>query len=170
MVPPRIDSVRERLTCLSNDVRKVAQELVVFVVGDEPSAAFGAVYLTQWLGRRVILWLIIATIGSIGVSVVLPNVISEGKMDQIGPWLIGSCFAILFLTFIFAMSAYGMVHGLVALDSSVTVTPAPIGKTDFATVRWNNKERLRHSLIYQSPEAISIIINWLDGALGCVRS
>jgi hypothetical protein len=94
----------------------------------------------------------------------LPNV-DANQIFKIWLWLTASSVAITFLTLILAMSAYGFVHGLVALDSSVTATPAPIGKIDFATVGWTDKDQLRHSLIYQSPEAISIITNWLDGAL-----
>jgi hypothetical protein len=63
------------------------------------------------------------------------------------------------------MSGYGMVHGLVSLDSKVTVTPAPTGEMDFATVGWTDEDQLRHSLIYDSKETIATMITWLERVL-----
>jgi hypothetical protein len=90
---------------------------------------------------------------------------SGSQADSIGGGLVVGCFAILFGCFGLATSAYGLVHGMIALDSSVTVTPAPIGRTDFATVGWNTHEGLRHSLIYESKDAIAAVLKWLASVL-----
>jgi hypothetical protein len=165
IVPGRIQVVRDHLVEASNGDRKISKELVVFVVGDEPSAAFSAVYLGQWLGRRAVILLIIAVF-ALGGLASFPELIPQSRADQLGPLLIGCCFAIYFVCLVFVTGAYGMVHGLVALDSSVTVTPAPIGQADFVTVGWTSQDRLRHSLIYESSEAIAVIVKWLDAVLG----
>lgn len=164
IVPRWVHTIGGRLMNASNGSRKVSRELVSFVVGDEPSAALGAVYLSQWLGRRAVILLLITVFGLGGLAA-FPGLVSQSREDQLGPVLIGCCFAICFLFLIFATSAYGLLHGLVALDSAVTVTPAPVGQTDFTTIAWAKKDRLRHSLIYESPEAIASITLWLGTVL-----
>jgi hypothetical protein len=164
IVPRRVQAVRDRLMSVSNGSRKVSRELVAFVVGDEPSAALSAVYVAQWLGRRAVILLIIAVF-ALGGLASFPELVPQSRADQVGPLLIGCCFAIYFVCLVFVTGAYGIVHGLVALDSSVTVTPAPVGQTDFATVGWTSQDRLRHSLIYESSEAIATIVRWLDAVL-----
>jgi hypothetical protein len=64
-----------------------------------------------------------------------------------------------------AGSGYGFVHGLVALDSPVTVTPAPIGHADVITVGWTPKQRLRHSVLHGSAEIGRTIANWVASTL-----
>jgi hypothetical protein len=165
----RIDAIRDRLVHVSNGVRKVSKELVVFVVGDEPSAALGAVYIAQWLGRKGLTWLVfIAMI--FGIAALFPSYIPANRWDQMSRWLVGGWFAILYVTLALAVSAYGMVHGLVSLDSTVAVTPAPTGEMDIATVGWTDKDQLRHSLIYGSPEAITMMIIWLHRILAQTKA
>lgn len=169
LLPGRIQAVRERLVSVSNGDRKVSRELVAFVIGDEASAILSSVYFAQWLGRRAVILLIVAVF-ALAALAAFPGLMAQSKYDQLGPVLIGCCFAIYFILLLFATSAYGVVHGLVALDSSVTVTPAPVGCTEFATVTWTTRDRLRHSVIYESPDAIATIIKWLDGVLSPAKN
>ena len=103
--------------------------------------------------------------------------------------------------FLLSIVGYGFLQALVALDTSVAVTPAPVGAVDIITVPWSSatddvydrarqlarlghtaqsiiaelgKEqelkrdqarRLRHSLVYQSPEVIAAIVGWLERSL-----
>ena len=159
-VAPRIEAIRERLVCVSNGARRVAKELVVFVVGDEASAGLGAVYFAHWLVRRWGLWLTVIMFCVSTLFIVFASYFPRG--DQIGAWIYRGWVAILYLFFAVAVGGYGMAHGLVALDSAVTVTPAPTGEMDFATVGWTDKDQLRHSLIYESTEAIATMITWLE--------
>jgi hypothetical protein len=140
-VPARIQLIRRSLHNVLTGVRRISRELVVFVVGDEPAAALSAVYFGQWLMRRMSLVLIAAVFALPFLARVVPGVISETRADQIGPWIIGIIFAFGFASLMIAGSGYGFVHGLVALDSPVTVTPAPIGHADVITVGWTPKQR-----------------------------
>jgi hypothetical protein len=163
IVPPRIQAIRDRLTIVSNGTRRIHKELVTFVVGDEASAALGAVFFAHWLGRRTGILLLIAAFAVAVLGGV--QVVSDSTARQVGSILVGCCLALCFAVLVLGTSAYGFVNGLVALDSSVTVTPAPVGQTDFATVGWTSQDGLRHSLIYESSEAIATIVNWLDSEL-----
>lgn len=162
-VPPRLQAVRDRLAQVSNSNRKISRELVAFVVGDEANSAFGAVYFGQWVGRRITVMLLLAVVPCAALGTA--RVIANGTADRMGQFLLGCSGAVVFAYLLLAASAYGIVQGLVALDSSTVVTPAPVGKTDFVTVAWTRRDRLRHSLIYESPEAIAVIVRWLESAL-----
>jgi hypothetical protein len=177
-LPIPIIKISGKLSKVSNGVRKISRELVVFVVGDEPAAAFNGIYFIQWLGRRIPLAIFIS-LGVIFACIALSMASPKFNLNPIwklGDTLLHWCVVVYFASLLLATSAYGLVQGLVALQSSVTVTPAPIGQTNFATVGWTSRDKLRHSLIYESPDAIKRITNWLRSALaegadqGCDRS
>ena len=51
------------------------------------------------------------------------------------------------------------------MDASIAVTPGPVGRTDLVTIPWTSRDRLRHSLVHESPEAIAAIVSWLNAVL-----
>ena len=171
-VPTKIGEIRDRLVEVSNHRRNVHRELVAFVVGDEPSAALGAAFFVQWAGRKI-MWL--SFFGSLAAIFLLSGLEQTSfsqtfpkfviSADSTGKLLMYIFVAILCLMPILSMSAYGIVHGLVGVDANVGVTPAPIGSTDFTTVSWADRDSLRHSLIYDSPQALKAITDWLGGIL-----
>lgn len=162
-VPPKIHAIRDRLLSVSTSSRKICRELVALVAGDEPNSAFGAVYLAQWLGRRIAVALLFAIPASFVFSRL--GVIAKGTVDRIVPYFIGCFLATYFAYLLFATSAYGVVQGLLAMDASIAVTPGPVGRTDLVTLPWTSRDRLRHSLVHESPEAIAAIVAWLTTVL-----
>jgi hypothetical protein len=134
----------------------------VFAVGDEPAAAFNGIYFIHWLGRRIPSAIFIS-IGLITVGLAMASLASP-KFNKIVEFATIPiiCSTVITLASLFlATSAYGLVQGLVALQSPLTVTPAPVGQTNFVTVGWTMRDKLRHSLIYESSDAIKRITDWL---------
>lgn len=60
---------------------------------------------------------------------------------------------------------HGLLQGLIALDSYVAVTPGPVGRADLITIPWTSEDKLRHSLVHDSPEAVAAIIQWVQRLL-----
>jgi hypothetical protein len=165
VVPARIETLRDRLIVVTSGRRRISRELVALVIGDEAAAALNSVYLMQWLGSRTASLLLVVTI-TVGIlAMALPSIFRGAGVEQFGIALMACCASLAVLYFVLAVCAYGLVQGLIALDSSVTLSSAPIGGADIATFGWTGKDKLRHSLIYRSPEAITRIVTWLKPIL-----
>jgi hypothetical protein len=112
-------------------------------------------------------------IGGFAVLALLgwPKLIDQGTVSLFAARITIGCLAVLSLVVLFAMLGQGITQGLVGLDSSVAITPSPIGKTEFVTVSWIRKDRirqLRHSEIYAAQETIDAVIEWLESSGACV--
>jgi len=164
IVPRSVKSSRDRLVGVSNGVRRISKELATFVVGDEPNSAFGTVYFLQWLSRRIVIGLLCAILLAAALTHFFPVI--DTWMERLFPYMAGAIAAIYVIYLIFAVGAYGPVQALIALDATVAATPAPRGHTHSLTIAWTNQDRLRHSLVHDSPEAIKPIAKWLKNALG----
>lgn len=164
IVPRWIKSIRNRLIDSANGARSVSRELAAFVVGDEPNSAFGAVYFLQWFGRRSAITLLLVAWLSALLSHKGPNM--NATTDRLLPYLFLAIAAIYTAYLVLAVSAYGLVQGLLALDATVSATPAPLGHTDSLTITWSNDDWVRHFLVHDSPHAIKPIVEWLKDVLG----
>jgi hypothetical protein len=164
IVPRWVKSSRDQLVEASNGVRQCSRELAAFVVGDEPSSAFGAVYFLQWLGGKILFGVLCIIL----LAAVLSHffVIVDTWMERLFPYLSVAISALYLTYLIFAVAAYGLIQGLIALDATVAATPAPKGSTNSLTIAWTNQDSLRHSLVHDSPEAIKPIAEWLTNILG----
>ncbi len=165
VLPKRLDLIRKDLIKLSNSYRNINRELVVSVMGDEASAFLSSLYFFHWLERRMRPFLLILLILSWLPSV--QDLFGNGWSGIIVMSLIAG---ILTSSILFSSSAYGVVQGLISLDSLLSVTPSPVGDTDFATVPWSKRDTLRHSLIYRSEDAISLIMRWAEQVLSLSES
>jgi hypothetical protein len=164
IVPRWVKSSRDRLVEASNGARQSSRELAAFVVGDEPSSAFGAVYFLQWLGRKIVFGLLCFILLGAVLSHSFPIV--DTWMERFFPYLPGAIAILYFAYLIVAVAAYGLIQALIALDATVAATPAPQGSADSLTIAWTNQDSLRHSLVHDSPEAIKPIADWLKNLLG----
>jgi pimeloyl-ACP methyl ester carboxylesterase len=163
VVPPRVEALRDQIASVSSGKRRVSRELVVFVVGDEPSSAFGALYFGQWLNQRITF--VVSGIMLLSLPFIWTRVFSEGIVNRIGPFLVGLCVVGYFGSLFLGTCAYGLVQALIALDSPVTTTPFPVGQTECVAVPWSTKDGPRHFLVYNSPKAIAAIVIWLKSTL-----
>ena len=93
-----------------------------------------------------------------------PNM--NAMTDRLLPYLFLAIAAIYSAYLVLAVSAYGLVQGLLALDATVSATPAPVGHTDSLTITWSSDDWLRHFLVHDSPHAIKPIVEWLKDVLG----
>jgi hypothetical protein len=75
---------------------------------------------------QLVAWLS-ALLGHIG-----PNM--NAIADRLLPYLFGAIVAIYSAYLVLAVGAYGLVQGLLALDTTVSATPAPAGPTDSLTI------------------------------------
>ncbi len=66
---------------------------------------------------------------------------------------------------IIAITVYGLTLSVIALDSYIAVTPAPVGRSEIVTMAGPSQYRFRHSLIHESPDAIALIVDWLRSRL-----
>ena len=168
IVPARVVAIRDHLMRVSTGDRKISEELAAFVIGDEPNSVFGAVYLLQWLGRGMFMALLVAFI-----FLVNTRFIASTTVDAMGMYFAGGSLVAYLVYVVLSISAYGFVQALLALDATVAVTPAPIGQTDFVTIPWTSRDRLRHSVVHDSREAIAAVSHWLlsvlaeDSRIGC---
>lgn len=175
-VTRRIEGVRDRLTDVSSGKRRIRKELVAYVIGDEVSASFGGVYSVQWFIGRLIPWLmVVAGLCGLGIYFALPEWLPKNTAGQKWFWVAVSVWLLLVCSLLLATVFHGLVQGLVTLDSSVTTTPSPIGLIDFATIKWTNRDKLRrdklrHSQVYDSREAIEAIIDWLKRTVASLGS
>ena len=170
LVPKRVHALRERLAHVSNCKRNVSKELVVLAVGDEVAALLNTIFFAQWLVIK--LMAVSYIISSLAVALIglahwiCPNLVLPIQNESLFQTrtLIG-CYIALTVIVLFAMAGQGILQSLVGLDSSAPITPAPIGKTEFATINWVTKTdsyKLRHSGIHEIQEAIDVVIKWLE--------
>jgi pimeloyl-ACP methyl ester carboxylesterase len=164
VVPRWLKALRQRVVEYTNSNRNVLRELSTFVVGDEPASALSTVYLVQWLGQRIIFGLLFA----IPMGAIITRFVQSlnSWLDRSLPYIAGGIVTIYLLYLILAVSGYGLLQGLIALDAMVTSTPAPQGRTDFVTIAWTGEHPVRHSSVHDSPEAISEIMKWLADGCG----
>jgi predicted membrane channel-forming protein YqfA (hemolysin III family) len=165
IVPRWVKSNRDKLVEASNGARQSSRELAAFVVGDEPSSAFGAVYFLQWMWQKVffaLLWLIFV----LGAALSHYFPVIGTRMEQLFPYLLGAIVTLYVAYLILAVAAYGLIQALIALDAPVAATPSPQGTADSLTIAWTHRDWLRHSLVHDSPEAIEPIAGWLKDLLG----
>jgi hypothetical protein len=160
LVPARIQKLRDRLAKVTNSARKVRVELVGLTVGDEPSAAFGALYFVRWSGH------ILAIILLMTVPFILNSrAIARSQGTQVAMTLAGGFLAAYVAYLTIAITVYGLTLSVIALDSYIAVTPAPVGRSEIVTMAGPSQYRLRHSLIHESPDAIALIVDWLRSRL-----
>ena len=147
------------LILLSNN-RNIANELVLWVIGDEASAAFGTVYLLNWLHR----WLFVALASLAVVGTITTMRSQEQKYVNDVMWLALTIALISTLTIVLGLFAYGVDHALLSIDSPTTTSPAPAGDVDFKTIATTGKGKikLKHSVPDESAEHIAV---WLTNKL-----
>ena len=166
LVPKRINTIRDRLTHFSNCKRNSAKELAVLVVGDEPAALLITTYFMQRASRKLIFILYFGScliLSILGLS----KLVDQGTVSSIMARVIIGCSTVLSVVLAFAILCQGIVQALIGLDSSVGITPSPIGKTEFVTVGWIRKEKVRqfrHSEVYAAQETIDAVIEWLGSS------
>jgi hypothetical protein len=179
-VPGRVEQLSRHLTELCAERRKILRELVVHSVGDEPSSALGGAYIAQWLLRRstLVVAIVITLLGYVPAIATAINDAANGRMSE-SPLFSGTISAVewirsygaysvtgfVLIWLLIGASAYGPLHLLLAIESSVTVTPAPTGKIDVITVPWSADDGLRHSTVYESTDVHTAIVAWLSSAI-----
>ena len=57
--------------------------------------------------------------------------------------------------------AYGVLQGLIALDTPMTISAAPAGTASVVTVAWNWRDGVRHSIVHQAPRVGQAIVIWM---------
>ena len=165
LIERRLAEIRKTLHSIMREKRKAKHELVLSIVGDEASAILFTSFFIQWLGVRLLyvtggllmLWLI--------ASSSFPAELPQRITDKIFLWNLGSGLALLLTSFLVGLIASGLVHGLLALDGTLTVTAAPTGKTESIVIPWSKTDPFRHSHVYRSQEAIRAMTEWLEGKL-----
>lgn len=160
-------SIQGTLAQLSNSNRKISREFVFSVAGDEAAAALGGVYFSQWLAYSTFMKIFIPlglALGAIGIIALFaaPDSSFMNLMNH-AIWVVqGIVFGILNLVFLVTMAGYGLILAIIALNRSVAVTATPVGSAECTTIIASSKDRLRHSLVYESPEVIHAILHSLQ--------
>jgi hypothetical protein len=189
IVPTWVHRLSVALTDISNARRKIFKELVVNATGDEAASMLGGIYIGQWLIKRAFKWLIFFEI-VITAILIMAVIISEAiagseiskalrsflpdKAEYIATFssFIYVCIFALIAVFavwvVLAAGAYGILHGLMTLDSPISVTPAPLGHVDAITIAWTHDPQLRHSMLHQSAQVGNSIVEWLEPIVGAV--
>jgi pimeloyl-ACP methyl ester carboxylesterase len=153
----RVRAAQRDLVRLTDAQRLVRRELVVGATGDEAltglTTANAAIAVLGKLTRRPLRSLSAAT---------------QYLADDVGP------FALLFLVLLgfvmvpfafmigLAMIAYGPVQGLMAAEITLATTAFPKGVTDTLSVDVRSDHGLKHSLVYDEPEILEKIVQWLQ--------
>lgn len=87
-----INAVRHELTTISNSVRRISNELVICVVGDEAGSGLGSVYFGLWVGRRIAGWSFFV---SLALIILKTTQIMRHSPEQITSTLLGLVFLII---------------------------------------------------------------------------
>jgi hypothetical protein len=162
VVVTRVNRLRRALEEVSNSPRRIGHELVVSLVGDEAGSALSGIYFSHWFFRNVLPGLYALIVVAAGVVLHLRHQLSLGVIAQYWSWFATwSAPLLLFLPATLAACTYGIKQGLIAIDSPVAVTSAPLGKTDTVTIGWQEALGLRHSQVFQSPQVTEAVSSWL---------
>jgi hypothetical protein len=137
--------------------------VVASAIGDEPYAAFAAVFFLRWVTFRLALAIMLPLLllGILSRLRVVPTAVPDTLAKTL---LLGMLFVIPTLLF-FATAIYGFVLALVALDSPIAVTPAPGGRCTMMTIFCKRFSWLKHWAIYEQPEAIAAVVASMSEAL-----
>lgn len=154
-IPKKIRNSYRRLTRDAEGKRNITRELSVFSIGDEPSLIFSALNLMQRLAL-VVVW-------ALGLCAVF-HVFKFGhvvlvRSVELSAEIAGLAYAVLSIFF------YGVTQGLIALDSSVAVTPAPRGVCEIVILPSEKRGALFHSSLFESPKALSALADSLESRI-----
>jgi len=144
----------------STQNRRIARELVAVVMGDEVTATLGFVGMIQFLMRRLRPIVVAFMFFCLAMNLYLG--VAQHRLKPVYLWLeIAALGGYCLVQFLVSTAGYGLVQGLIGVDSWIAITPSPEGVVDFRTVAWGYEDRLRHSRVYDSPEAIKAVKDWL---------
>lgn len=136
---------RERLLEIVGKPRRIRRELVLFVVGDEASAGLSGFLFGDIVAKKLI------PVALICIVLLFVSLILTGHDPRDSRYFYVA-FAVL-MTIVMTLliggaSAFGLLQGLIALDTPTAITPAPIGKVDCSTIAWTENDKTRHSVAH----------------------
>jgi hypothetical protein len=131
-----VKKYRDQGVKASSGERDSQSDFVACMVGDEASFALATAAFAQWTGRRI-------TKTLFSVIAILPilrffHVISSSWGNLVVDIFTYGMLSLFSIGLLIFTSAYGLVQGLIGLDSSVTVAPSPVGKVvAYETIAWS---------------------------------
>ncbi len=145
---------REWLIDITIADRRIRKEMPCYAAGDEVNSMFGFVQALHWARDRGSLICTLGIFGNLALMVgrVLPLHIAE----LVHAGLLFSVGGLFILYLLAAVGAHGLEQGVLALDSPMSVTCAPVGESVMTVLPPGGVDQ--HSSIAHSPERIIPLI------------